>query len=465
MLTLYVTDKGAGRLTEYYRLRHDALNKWDSMMEHKLKESLERLYALRTFGVKPGLDVTRALLARLGDPQQAFVTLHVAGTNGKGSVCAMLASVLRQAGLRVGLYTSPHLVRFNERIRVNDEDIPDEALAGLFDDMEAHAAAVSAAGREVTFFEFTTGLAFEYFKRKSVQVAVVETGMGGRLDATNVVFPLVSVITRIGLDHTDYLGSTLAEIAGEKAGIAKPGRPVVCGATPAEAKAVIHARAVALKCPFIDVEQAISVRRVSQNLNGQKVSITSGEVDYGSVTVTLLGKHQLENIATVIATLETLADSTPIKIPAEIIRTGLADARWPGRLEVLSQEPPTLLDGAHNPDGARALAVTLKDLLKKQKVGLVWGMCDDKDALGFAKAMGAQVRRCWIVPINSERNANPAKLAQIARTEGWEVSTVSLSDGLKEAEEWALTNKGGVCIAGSLFLAGEVLERRSNSLL
>lgn len=432
-------------------------------MTDDLEKSLERLYAMRTSGIKPGLDVTRALLARLGNPQEAFVTIHVAGTNGKGSVCSMLESVLRQAGLRVGLYTSPHLIRFNERIRVNGEDITDVELAGLFDVMEHHAADVSAAGREVTFFELTTVLAFEYFKRKSVQVAVVETGMGGRLDSTNVVLPLVSVITRIGLDHTAYLGTTLEAIAGEKAGIVKPGRPVVCGATPEEAKVVIQARAMAGKCPFVDVEQAVSVRRVEQNMNGQKVAITSGDVDYGTVSLTLLGRHQLENIATVIATLETLAEHTPIKIPVEVLRVGLAAARWPGRLEVLSREPPTILDGAHNPDGAHALAVTLKDLLKKKKVGLVWGMCDDKDALGFAKAMGALIRRCWIVPINSERNANPAKLMQIARTEGWEVSAVALTEALKAAQEWALANEGVVCIAGSLFLAGEVLDLRNAS--
>ena len=259
-------------------------------MTQNLEKSLERLYALRTFG-KPGLEVTVDLLNRLGNPHHAFVTIHVAGTNGKGSVCVMLESVLRQAGLRAGLYTSPHLMRFNERIRVNGEEICDPELASLFETMEAHAAAVSTPGREVTFFEFTTALAFEHFKRTSVQVAVVETGMGGRLDSTNVVMPLVSVITRIGLDHTDYLGTTLAAIAGEKAGIIKPGRPVICGATPDEAKAVIHATAVAKQSPFIDVTESVSVRRVAQTLSGQKVSITSGDVDYGTVSVKFLGKH------------------------------------------------------------------------------------------------------------------------------------------------------------------------------
>lgn len=426
-------------------------------MNQDFKKSLQRLYALRTFGIKPGLDVTVALLNRLGNPHHAFVTIHVAGTNGKGSVCAMLESVLRQAGLRVGLYTSPHLTQFNERIRVNGTDISDLELAALFDQMEPQAAAVSAAEREVTFFEFTTAMAFQYFKEKAVHVAVVETGMGGRLDSTNVVMPLVSVITRIGLDHTAYLGTTLAAIAGEKAGIIKSGRPVICGATPDEAKQVIRATAGVKKSGFVDVAEAVSIRRVSQDLTGQKVAITSGDMDYGTISMKLLGKHQLENIATVIATLETLAECSPIRIPREVVRAGLAAVRWPGRLEVLSQEPPMILDGAHNPDGAHALALALKDLLKKKKVGLIWGMCEDKDALGFAKAMGAAVKRCWIVPINSERNADPKKLLQIAKTEGWAAMTCSLPEAMQLAKDWAAENSGAVCIAGSLFLAGDVL--------
>ncbi|MEI6563832.1 MAG: folylpolyglutamate synthase/dihydrofolate synthase family protein [bacterium] len=423
-----------------------------------LAESLERLYGLRTFGIKPGLEATRDLLDRLGNPHQAFAAIHVAGTNGKGSVCAMLDAVMRRTGLRVGLYTSPHLIRFNERIRVNGTEISDTELAVLFNDMEAHAAAVAASGREVTFFEFTTALAFEYFRRKSVHVAVVETGMGGRLDSTNVVLPLVSVITRIGHDHTAYLGTTLDAIAGEKAGIIKSGRPVICGATPDEARAVILSTATALKSRFVDVVESVSVRRVSQDLTCQKVAITSGDVDYGTVPLTLLGKHQLENVATVIATVETLAGCSPIAIPPAAIRAGLAETQWPGRLDVLMQDPPMLLDGAHNPDGARSLSVALKDLLKKKKVGLIWGMCDDKDALGFAKALGGVVKRCWIVPINSERNVNPEKLLRIAKTEGWEAVTSPLPEAMQLAEEWARNEKGAVCIAGSLFLAGAVLS-------
>ncbi len=426
---------------------------------NKLSQSLERLYALRTFGIKPGLEVEVALLEKLGNPQTSFAAIHVAGTNGKGSVCALLDSVLRTTGLTVGLYTSPHLVNFNERIRVNGVAISDAELAELFEAMEGPADAVNrdADGREVTFFEFTTALAFEYFRRRKVQVAVVEVGMGGRLDATNVVWPAVSVITRIGLEHTEYLGKTLAAIAGEKAGIIKVDRPVVCGSTPDEARTVIRATALERNARFVEAAETVTVRRVSQDVTGQKVAISSGDTDYGTVKLSLLGKHQLENVVTAVATLETLASCSPMVVPPELVRRGLGAARWPGRLQVLSEKPPVVLDGAHNPDGARVLALALKELFKKRKVGLIWGMCEDKDTLGFAKAMGGVVQRCWTVPIASERSMDPAKLALLARGEGWETTVSGLAEAQDEARQWALANDGAVCIAGSLFLAGEVI--------
>jgi len=425
-----------------------------------LKKSLERLCALRTFGIKPGLETELDLLSRIGNPQRSFACIHIAGTNGKGSVSALLDAVLRQAGYRVGLYTSPHLLRFNERIRVNGECIADEELAALFEDMESHAQAVKdASGRDVTFFEFTTALAFEHFRRHHVQLAIVETGMGGRLDATNVVTPLVSVITRIGLEHTVHLGRTIEAIAGEKAGIVKAGRPVVCGATPPEARMTIKAAADARHARFVDAATAATVRRVSQSLAGQKVAAATATEDFGTFVLPLLGRHQLENCATALAALECVREEG-VPVPVEAVAAGLAKARWPARLEVLSEVPPVILDGAHNPDGARVLAAALKDLCRKKKAGLVWGMCDDKDALGFAKALGGVIKRCWAVPIRTDRSVDPAKLALLARGEGWIAGTADLATALMQAKEWALSEDGVVCIAGSLFLAGEVLEMR-----
>jgi dihydrofolate synthase/folylpolyglutamate synthase len=424
-----------------------------------IEASLNRLFAMRTHGIKPGLEIAEALAKSLGNPERSFATIHVAGSNGKGSVCAMLDSVLRCAGMKVGLYTSPHLVKFNERIRVNGEFITDGELAELFEVIEPLAERVTRehGGREVTFFEFTTALAFEHFRRRQVQVAVVEVGMGGRLDATNIVHPLLSVITRISLEHTQYLGTTIEAIAGEKAGIIKAGRPVVCGAMDEAAAGVIREVAGRRGAPLLDAAERISVRRVSQGMEGQKLAITGTAEEYGTVTLGLLGRHQIENCATAVAAVEALAEHSPIVISPEGVRKGLAAAVWPGRLQVLSMEPPVLLDGAHNPDGARVLGAALKELRKKRKVGLIWGMCEDKDALGFAKALGGQIHKCWTVPIATERSLLPEKLARIAETEGWETRATLLDMAMVEAREWAMGEGGMVCIAGSLFLAGEVL--------
>src|ERR1035437_2343900 len=213
-------------------------------MNTALDDTLRRLYALRRFGLRPGLETMQAPLERPGHPERACVAIHIAGTHGKGSVASMLDAVLRAAGMRVGLYTSPHLVRFNERIRVNGVAIADDTLAALFAGLEPHlAAAAKAMGREATFFEVTTALAFRHFANARVPLVVLETGLGGRLDATNVVTPLAAVITRIGLDHMQYLGATLEAIAGEKAGIVKAGRPVVLGAMPEAARDVVAAAA------------------------------------------------------------------------------------------------------------------------------------------------------------------------------------------------------------------------------
>jgi dihydrofolate synthase/folylpolyglutamate synthase len=428
-----------------------------------LNASLEKLYALRTFGIKPGLDPIRGLLTGLGEPHLGFAAVHIAGTNGKGSVAAMLDSVLRAAGFRVGLYTSPHLVRFNERIRVGGEAVSDDVLADLFDRVAPVAADLARRGVQPTFFEYTTAMAFEHFRRERVQIAVVETGLGGRLDATNVVLPLISVITRVGLDHMVYLGDTVEAIAGEKAGIIKEGRPVVCGAMPEAAREVVRSTALDRHAPFVDAAEAVAVRRVSQSLAGQKVHIGTENADYGTVLLRLLGRHQLENVATVMAVVEALAGAGGLAVAPAAVKAGLAAARWPGRLDVLSEAPPVILDGAHNPDAARVLAASLKELFRHRPVALVWGMCSDKDALGFSAELGAVVRVCWPVALATERTRTQAELANIARSRGWEVRPADLAGALAAAERWAQEQDGVVCIAGSLYLAGEVLALRQGT--
>jgi len=429
-------------------------------MTPTVTESLSRLYRLHAAGIKFGLETELALLERLGHPERGLGIIHVAGTNGKGSVCSMLEAVLRSAGLKTGLYTSPHLIRFNERIRINGRCISDETLATLIPhvDEQARAAAARPGGQEITFFEFTTALAFECFKREQVDIVVLETGMGGRLDATNVITPLISVITGISLEHTEYLGKDLASIAAEKGGIIKPGRPVVIGSLAEEALPVIQRLAQERQARLVRARDAVTVKRKSQNLDGQQVSVESDSTTYGSIHCPLIGRHQLENMGVAVTVLEVLRDECGLPIAERAFKDGLAQVRWPGRCQVLAKEPVTILDGAHNPEGARILSQVLHELLKGQPVGLVAGMCADKDLDGFLRSLAGRIRRAWAVPLRTERSLPPAAIVARAQVAGCPVTIASVPDALREASAWAVANRGAVCIAGSLYLAGEVLE-------
>ncbi len=420
---------------------------------------LEQLYARRTFGIKLGLEVEETLLKALGNPERAFLPVHVAGTNGKGSVCTMLESIFRRAGLRTGLYTSPHLVRFNERIQVNGKPVPDADLLELWQVGEKAERQVAGGhdGTESTFFEFTTALAFEYFRRCAVQVGVVEVGMGGRLDATNVVTPLVSVITPVSLEHMEYLGRDVATIAGEKCGIIKPGRPVVYAQPDSEAAAVVIRVASERGCRCINAMEAVRVERIRQDLDGQKVRIESADQSYGVVRIKLLGRHQLVNVALAVAAMEEAFAAMGLPVPVEAVRAGLEDAVWPGRLQILEKEPLTILDGGHNPGAAQALAEALKELAGKKPVGLICGMCGDKDMAGFFGPIARRLKRVWAVRLTTPRSVDPARIVETTFAFGLRAETATLSEAREAARKWALEAGGVVCVAGSLFLAGEVL--------
>lgn len=429
----------------------------------RLPEVLARLYRRHTFGIKLGLHVEEALLLRLGNPEKQFATIHVAGTNGKGSVCVLLESILRAAGYRTGLYTSPHLVRLNERIRVGGKEISDGELLCLLDDLESHSSAVEAElGQTPTFFELTTAAAFEHFRRSAVQVAVVEVGLGGRLDATNVVMPLVSVITGIGLEHTQYLGPDLESIAREKAGIVKGGRPVVCGAAPDEARQAIEAACAERRAPFFDALERVSVRVTGESLGGQKVGVEGDAVSYGTMRLPLVGRHQAGNLATAVAAIEVAVDCG-LPMGEGAVKAGVEAVVWPGRFQILSSQPPVILDGAHNPPAAVALGATLKRLLKRKPLALVVGMCDDKDVERFFSALGAPARRCWVVPLCTERSAPCERVMAAARRGGCEVLATDLATALRDAPAWAEEAGGAVCITGSLYLVGEVLALREKT--
>jgi dihydrofolate synthase/folylpolyglutamate synthase len=376
--------------------------------------SLEALFRRTTHGIRPGLDVIRALLDRLGRPERAWPAIHVAGTNGKGSVCAMIESVFRAAGVRTGLYTSPHLVRFNERLRVGGRPASDAAVAALLADAEREASALEREGglRPATFFELTTAMAFEHFRREGVALGVIETGMGGRWDATNVVVPLVAAVCDVDLDHADYLGDSIEKIAAEKCGILQRGRPAVCGIENPAARAVFRETAAALGAPAAYADEEVSVRRTRQDWDGQRLSIETPVRRLPPLTLPLLGDHQLRNVAVAVAAVEAAASAADIAMPDAAMVQGLERVRWPARMQVLARDPVVLLDGAHNPHAARALARSVRALSGRQPVAWIVGMLADKDA----------------------------------------------------ALAWARAEGGIVCVAGSLFLAGEVLGRKNEGI-
>lgn len=421
------------------------------------EERLARLFDRTHAGIKPGLAYPRELLEALGNPHFRFLCVHVAGTNGKGSVCAMTEAMLRGLGLKTGLYTSPHLMRVNERIRLQGMEIDDDTLHALLDRVEGVEADLS---RRPTFFETLTALAFLAFAESGVQIAVIETGMGGRLDATNVVTPLVSVITRVDMDHTAWLGKTLEAIAGEKAGILKPGRPAVFAPQAAEAAHVLRQRAADLGCPVLRSVEHVTLSGRKQDLDGQRVRVSTPEAGYGQVRLPLLGRFQLEALATSVCAVETACRELDLAIDPARIREGVAQVRWPARCEVLQRDPPVLLDVAHNPGGAAALRDTLGELFGKTTQGVfLMSHMRDKDADGFFQALAPRVALCVCTATNGERAAPAEELAACARRRGLKAVALPFASARERFEEETARASFG-CVAGSVYLAGAWLGAR-----
>ncbi|MBO4288195.1 MAG: bifunctional folylpolyglutamate synthase/dihydrofolate synthase [Kiritimatiellae bacterium] len=424
-----------------------------------MNETLHTLLERNRFGIKPGLETIRAVLDKLGNPETGIAAIHIAGTDGKGAVAAICASVLRAAGYHAGLYISPHLVNVNERFQIDGSPVSDEALeAAAQRVLPAVEAVERETGHSATFFESLTAVAFTLFRDAGVKLAVIETGLGGRLDATNVVTPLVSVITRIGLDHCDWLGNTIAEIAGEKAGIVKPGRPVVCGAMPDEARAVIASAAARLGAPFIAAEDAAGVRVTKSGLDGQRFSISTQNRTLPPVRFPLAGGFQAENAVTALAALECVTEAG-LPLTDAAVAEGLQGVCWPGRFQLAGKKPPVLVDGAHNPCAAEALRAALKSCREKRPVALVSGFCGDKDALGVLRILAPSVKAAWGVAIANPRSLTADRAAGLMRMAGLDPveSSPSVSDALAAAKNWASAHDGIVLVCGSLFLAGEAL--------
>lgn len=419
-------------------------------------EGRDYLGHLQHFGIKLGLENIAALCAALGDPQDRFPSVHVAGTNGKGSVSAMLAEALRRRGFRTGLYTSPHLARVEERVRIDGAPIAPLRFLGLLGRLKSAIDGLMAGGRLLyhpTYFEVLTSLAFLQFAERRVDIAVLEVGMGGRFDATNVVRPLVSVIATIAKDHQRHLGSSLREIAFEKAGIIKPGVPAVCGVRGGAALKEIRRLAREREAPLVEVFGPGRTFEVRPSRDGFRF-VYSGERGRYEFSPSLAGRHQGRNAAVAIAAAEVLSRTWKPLDKAAVVRA-IGTTRWEGRLETVGRRPLVLLDGAHNAEGAEALAAHLRDVVRRPVV-LVFAAMEDKDIRAMTRTLFPVASAVVLTRVPYKRSATPeALLAAAPPFKG----PVFLEPDTRRAVELALSLAGGrapVVIAGSLFLVGEV---------
>jgi dihydrofolate synthase / folylpolyglutamate synthase len=423
--------------------------------------SLGRELAAPTQAVaaKFNLENISMLLERLGRPDRAYPCVHIAGTNGKGSTAAIVERILRAAGFRTGLNTSPHLERINERLRIDGEEIGDEKFAETFTRIHRAIEELLAEGKlraHPTYFECVTAMAFEAFARVRVEFGVIEVGLGGRLDATNVVAPVVSVITRIDFDHENFLGHSLREIAGEKAGILKYGVPVVSAPQLAEAQEILRARASELRCPLVETGGAFRIeqeRRENGRVRAQVIEVATGE--RFTVAPQLPGRFQLQNALNALGVARVL-QSRNLRIMNENIEHGIAKAEWPGRLEKLQSRPDIYLDGAHNPGAARELAQFLEENFAGRRIILLYGAMRDKAVDEVTGALFPLAREVIFTEPSSPRAVSAAQLAEMAGHHAAHYKVVAEAEA---ALKMALTMAGpedAIFITGSLYLVGEL---------
>ena len=426
-------------------------------------EALDYLYSFVDYSLKHiselakaefNLDRMFALMEALGNPQNKYAIIHVAGTKGKGSVSALCASALRAAGYKTGLYTSPHLVDYCERIQINGEPISHEFMVELVEEIKPAVAKIP----KLTTFEITTALGFLAFAKQGADAAVIEVGLGGRLDATNVVMPKVSVITSLSYDHMAVLGDTLAKIAGEKAGIIKLRVPVVSSSQNEEPLEVLERVAKQNECEFILVGRDVKFERLSSSLEGQELAVSYQRLAVSSqktgvnLKIPLLGSHQVENAATAYAALK----SGGIPISDKAIQNGFSRVKWPARFEVLRREPPVVIDSAHNRDSALRLRQTLDEYFPDKAVILIFCALEDKDISGMLEELKPRLELVVATQANHPRAPAADWTAEQVKKAGIPVEAVSpVSAALERALELAGTNKI-VLSAGSVAFAGEV---------
>jgi dihydrofolate synthase/folylpolyglutamate synthase len=432
-----------------------ALDYLYSFVDYSLKKSSE--LAKADFN----LERMRALMTLLGNPEQKYPILHVAGTKGKGSTCALMASALTAAGYKTGLYTSPHLQDYVERIQIDGQPISHDQLVALVEQVKPHVAAVP----KLTTFEITTAIGLLYFAEQNVDAAVIEVGLGGRLDATNVVMPRVSVITSLSYDHMTVLGSTLTLIAGEKAGIIKPGIPVVSSPQIDEARLVLERVAQERHAPLTIVGKEVAFEAGEHSLDGQTLTVGSKkgaivkrrgvEKRQESVILRLplLGRHQVVNAATAYTAIK----ASGLKISDKYIAEGFAKVNWPCRFEIVRKEPPVILDSAHNGDSFEKLAQTLEDYFPRREIILIFGSSEDKDVTAMLNALKGRLNLVLATKAVHPRAIEPEKIVETSTSLGIRSeAAVPVDFALQRALKLAAVNGEIVLSAGSMFVTAEV---------
>ena len=427
-----------------------------------MTDPLSYLFGLGQFGIKFGLENMFAIVGRLGHPERTFRSVHIAGTNGKGSVTAMIDAGLRAAGHRCGRYTSPHLVDLTERFAIDGRPVAADKMVAAIADVRGAIEQLLAEGvlqAHPTFFEVTTAVAFELFRRAGVDTAVLEVGLGGRLDATNVIEPVATAITSIAYDHQQYLGSTLPEIAREKAGIVKPRVPVVVGDVDPEVLAAIADIARERGAPLVRASDGVTVIR-----RAATIGLRTPARDYGDVTMGLQGAHQIGNAIVAVRMLE-LLDSQGMTVPADAVRSALARPSWPGRLDLrrLTDGREILFDAAHNPAGAATLASYLREL-ETGRLPLVFAGMNDKDLESMLRALLPVVGPLVVTRASNRRSADPEQLVNLARQIASETSVAVAASPL-EALDIAWRTSPRIIVAGSIFLLGDVMKLAQQAVI
>lgn len=414
----------------------------------KYNDTLSYLFSLQNFGIKLGLTNILALLKKLSMPHEKYKTIHIAGTNGKGSTAAALESLLMKAGYRVGLYTSPHLIDFRERMRVNREEI-DEASVIRITELVREKKEELAIDCEITFFEYTTAMAFYYFMEQNVDIAIIEVGMGGRLDATNIITPMVSVITSISMEHQQYLGNTIFEIAGEKAGIIKEKIPVISGVNDVSAKSVISKIARKKNAYLYQLYDDFNYKATGNS----SFDYTGIKHKYAGLTKSLIGDHQFDNFSLALAALEIIS-SAGFDVDEKSVRDGLADVKWPGRFEVFSKDPLIILDGAHNEHSIETAVKALKKNYPDRKVISIIGIMKDKNIKSIVNSIEEISHTIILTKPSINRAAEPSMLAGYFTNDGKIMRIPSVKSAIERAKD-ICGDDSLIFISGSLFTVGD----------